>query len=67
MKSILDVCPPIIAACKLENKYKGDSNAIKEDGRLHHHRGRHVPEPGNQLMLGMGLLALVAGRRRFAR
>jgi hypothetical protein len=67
MKSILDVCLPTLAACKLENKYKGDSNAIKEDGRLHHHRGRHVPEPGTWLMLGTGLPALVAGRRRFAR
>jgi hypothetical protein len=26
-----------------------------------------VPEPGAQLILGIGLLALVAGRRRFAR
>jgi hypothetical protein len=27
----------------------------------------HVPEPGTRLMPGIGLLALVAGRRRFAR
>jgi hypothetical protein len=26
-----------------------------------------VPEPGTQLILGIGLLALVASRRRFAR
>ena len=67
MKSILDMCPPIVAACKLENKYKGDGNAIKKMDDFTTTAAATVPEPGTQLMLGIGLLALVAGRRRFAR
>jgi hypothetical protein len=67
MKSILDVCPPIVAACKLENKYKGDGNAIKKMDDFTTTAAATVPEPATQLMLGTGLLALVAGRRRFTR
>jgi hypothetical protein len=67
MRSVLDVYPPIVAACKLENKYKGDSNAIKKMDDFTTTAAATVPESGTQLMLGISLLALVAGRRRFAR
>ena len=61
------MCSPIVAACKLENKYNGDGNAItKMDDFTTPTAAVTVLESGTHVMLGIGLLALVAGRPRVA-